>query len=567
MRTLKANSDCGAPRVVGEGHPAAALDVGNKVAPAVVAGDLGSEVVGELRVRPVVHQGVELERHQLAVLVRGRLGGGVRRRTFPGVGDVLVVVVLEKARPARRHGGDGTVRLQRGAELVTEVAALRVHDEAQLFARQTEARAQHEVVDVEGDALGVDGDHAIFVDVGEADVRLDAEVGLALDVVFVLGHVGRVRDQVVHLVVLPFLEVHLEEHVGRSGMDLDGVVLSRLGAAHVGRQGFELDLYLGRGRLGLGLGLGGHDGDGVAELEHLLVAEHRPVVAIPLIPREDDEPEAPVTAVDVLVRHDLDHAGHPFSRARVDGEDLGMRDRGLYQGELKGVRRELEAQIGAVVDGAGGPSHTRRPRIVGVPDAPVGAHLGVGADVLDGGVAAHDLGSRHHRIHEWLVPGAAAHIVVLLEPVAHLLAAGRGIGVEQALRRDDESRRAEPALGAAVVDPGDLERMEIVGSPYPLDGCHLGVLGELAHLGDARAHHLAIEKHGAGAALAPAAAHLRPGEPQLLAQYARETIVGVREDVPRDSVDVQDHALGHTATLPLRIEKRPEATRPPRLPR
>ena len=62
-------------------------------------------------------------------------------------------------------------------------------------------------------------------------------------------------------------------------------------------------------------------------------------------------------------------------------------------------------------------------------------------------------------------------------------------------------------------------------------------------------------------------AGVKPEDLELSIARDMITIVGVREDVSRDTVDVQDHALGHTAALPLRIENRPEETRPPRLPR
>ena len=132
---------------------------------------------------------------------------------------------------------------------------------------------------------------------------LDGQVRLALEVEVVLDRVGRlVHDR---LGVRPLGDLLLEVDVGRAGMDLDGVVGHGRGRAHVGGQRLQLHLDLRRGGLGLLDGVGADDGDGVAVLEDLGVAQDGPIPAVALVRREGDQAGDAVLALDVLVRDHL----------------------------------------------------------------------------------------------------------------------------------------------------------------------------------------------------------------------------------------------------------------------
>ena len=105
------------------------------------------------------------------------------------------------------------------------------------------------------------------------------------------------------------------------------------------------------------LGVGADDGDGVAELEDLVVAENRPVPAVAFVGGEGDQAGDAVLALDILMGDDLDHAGHLLGFGGVDGEDVGVGHLGLHQGELQGILGHFQAEIGAVIAGAGDFGH------------------------------------------------------------------------------------------------------------------------------------------------------------------------------------------------------------------
>ena len=82
--------------------------------------------------------------------------------------------------------------------------------------------------------------------------------------------------------------------------------------------------------------VGADDGDGVAVLEDLLVAQDGTIPAVTLVGREGDQAGDAVLALDVLVGDDLVHAGDGLGLGHVDGQDLGVGDLGLDQFAVQG---------------------------------------------------------------------------------------------------------------------------------------------------------------------------------------------------------------------------------------
>ena len=121
-----------------------------------------------------------------------------------------------------------------------------------------------------------------------------------------------------------------------------------------------------------------------------------------------------------------------------------------------------------------------------------------------------------------LVAGAAAEVAGQRD--ADLVVGRVRVVAQERGRRHDEAGRAEPALQAVVVAERRLDRRQrAVGAAEALDGGDLGAVG-LHGEHQARAHGLAVEQHGAGAADAVLAAEVGAGEPAPLAQE-----VGQRE--------------------------------------
>ncbi len=345
--------------MVGADRAPKAADVGDVVAGAHVLRTAERQQIAELGVRAVVHGPVAFHGQEFAVLVRAELQLHPERRALAGVGDVLLVVVPEEHRPAGGHARHSQQGFHGGAELVAESAARGVLHEAQLLRLDPQAGGDHRMVKVYPDALGVDGEPPFFVEVGEADVGLHGQVRLALQVELVFHHVGRRLHE--RPGVRPFGDGLLEVDVGSARMDLHGVLGHGRRRAHVGGQHFQLDLHLGRGGAGVLLGVRADDGDGVAVLEDLGVAQDGAVPAVAFVGGEGDEAGDPVLALDVLVGHDLVDAGHLLRFGGIDGQDVGVRDLGLHQGQSQRVGRHLETQVGAVVDGTRHFGHGRRP--------------------------------------------------------------------------------------------------------------------------------------------------------------------------------------------------------------
>src|SRR5262249_58954547 len=88
---------------------------------------------------------------------------------------------------------------------------------------------------------------------------------------------------------------------------------------------------------------------------------------------------------------------------------------------------------------------------------------------------------------------------------------------EQRRGREEDARRAVPALGGAELGEGLLERVKPPALRHTLDRRDAGSLG-LDREGQAREHRLAVDEHGAPPALAEPAALRAAREPAILTQ-------------------------------------------------
>ena len=369
-----------------------------------------------------------------------------------------------------------------GGELVAEGAAGVVLHQAQLLHGHAYAVGYHGHMQVDADGLGMDGDHSVLVYIGIAAVRLQMQVGLAGAVGMYLYHVGCG----IKVEVRPLDAVGLVVGVGSAGVDLYGVLGDGVHGVHVSGQFFYVHHHRIGGGSGVGLGIGGHYGYGVAELEYLLVTEHRAVPAVALVvQRQHDQAVYPVLAAggyDVLGGDDLGYAGHLLGGGGVHGFYESVAHLGLDQGQAQRALRHLQGIVSAEVPGAGDLLGGRGSDVLG-------AHNGVAGGLEDkvflADLASNDSGGIHDRIHQGLIAGAAAEVAVLVEPVPYLLTGGGGVVVQQHLGADDKAGGAEAALGAAVGHPGHLQRMHVGYGAHALYGGDLGAVFHLAHLHDA----------------------------------------------------------------------------------
>src|SRR6516164_1573864 len=157
----------------------------------------------------------------------------------------------------------------------------------------------------------------------------------------------------------------------------------------------------------------------------------------------------------------------------------------------------------------------------------------------------------------------AAAEVLLQRPPDLGLARAR-IRVEQRLRGDGDARDAVAALGRLLGDERALERGQPPARGEAFDGGDLAP-GERADRSGAALHGAAVAEHRARATLLEAAAVLRAGEAELVAQHPQERrrLVGV--DLPRLAVHLELHARSsRTNSMPtspsrmkIKIEAKP----------
>src|SRR5262245_44412692 len=132
-----------------------------------------------------------------------------------------------------------------------------------------------------------------------------------------------------------------------------------------------------------------------------------------------------------------------------------------------------------------------------------------------GSSSRHRVGCTTHGAHDRRMRAASA-----LEPLERRLDLGIGrllLGVEERRRRHDPAVDAVAALRNLLLQERLLHRMRLVRCAEPIEGLDLVTRG----IGDRRragADRLAVEMHGARAALRQAAAEMRVRHAQIVAQ-------------------------------------------------
>ena len=119
------------------------------------------------------------------------------------------------------------------------------------------------------------------------------------------------------------------------------------------------------------LGVRADDGDGIPQLEDLLVTQDGTVPAVPLVGGEGDQPGDPVLALHVLVGDHLEDPRHLLGLGDIHAFDVGVGDLGLDQGKMKRVGRQLETQIRPIIQGARDLGQGRGTGILASPDLAV----------------------------------------------------------------------------------------------------------------------------------------------------------------------------------------------------
>ena len=110
------------------------------------------------------------------------------------------------------------------------------------------------------------------------------------------------------------------------------------------------------------------------------------------------------------------------------------------------------------------------------------------------------------------------------------------VALEQRDRRQDHTGHAVAALHRVFLDEGFLDRVQFPVLRQALDGFDVAAF-DLRNLCLAGSNRIAVEQHGAGAALAFAAAVFGSREVQVLAQHLEQGAPGLCGDALRFPVE------------------------------
>ena len=159
----------------------------------------------------------------------------------------------------------------------------------------------------------------------------------------------------------------------------------------------------------------------------------------------------------------------------------------------------------------------------------------------------HGPAARHRtdRLDDLLIAGAAAEHAA--QGILDRRLVGPGIALQQVRRRHQHARRADAALGRAMIEEGLLQGRHAGQIREPFDrGDRLA--GELSAGHQTGAELFAVHQHGAGTAVAGIAAHLGAGEAQAVAQGGAEPLARIDLQADRAPVEGEgQRGRGHLA--------------------
>ncbi len=150
-----------------------------------------------------------------------------------------------------------------------------------------------------------------------------------------------------------------------------------------------------------------------------------------------------------------------------------------------------------------------------------------------------------HRAQDPIVGAAPAEMT--LERLADLGIGRIGVLRQQRRRRHDHPARAVATLERLLGDERSLHRMRPLGRAEPGQGRDRGAVGETRQAAHAGEDRLAVDQHGASAALPEAATELRAEDPGVVAQAQQQR--SRRIGLDRDRPAVHPELISHASTI------------------
>ncbi|MGY4503057.1 hypothetical protein ACVWYH_007014 [Bradyrhizobium sp. GM24.11] len=464
---------------------------------------------------------VELQRGEPAVSVGAGLDVDPHRMPRRGRGELLLAGELELDRPTGLQRGQRQNVLNEHLLLPAKTAADALAEHADLVQGKLEHVRERAPGQERHLRRGADVEDTCIIEPGEATMGLQRRM---LHTVTVEG--GLVSDSrrskrccdVAELAMRFRNEIALRVRnavrAGPIGMNERSARRHRLFGIDQRRQDLVVDLQPSASLLGSAFTLGDHGCDLLADEAHDVIEDAgvlgvHPVLLVPCR-REQHRGR-------ILMRQDRVHAGYGHRRRSVDRDDPGMRMRRAQQLD---VQQAVDLRVERVARRAADDVRARGRRQAA-------------AEGIAGLDACLDIGLAVDRILDRAIAGAAADISLQRSAeVGALRLVQRGAG-------HDHAGGAEAALKSLRVQEGLLHRVRAVFAAKTFDRRDRVPLCAKRR-DQATMHRLAVEQHGAGAAVAGVTAFFHP-EMAKLAQERAQALADARRLRKIRAIDLEAH--------------------------
>ena len=446
-----------------------------------------------------VGEQVELERGELAVGIGAGLDVDPHRMPCRGRDKLLLAGELELDRASGLQRGQRQNVLDEHLLLAAKTAADALAEHADLVHGKLEDVRERPPGQERHLRRGADVEHACGVEPGEATMGLQRRV---LDTVAVEGGLkgdggcGERRSDIAELAMCLRDEIALRignaVRAGAIRMNEWRAGRHRLFGIDQRRQNLVVDLQPTAGLLGSAFAVRDHRRDLLADEAHDIVEDAGILGVHPvlLVSRRREQHRWCV-----LMRQDCVHAGHGHRRRSVDRDDPCMR---MWRAQQLDVQQAVDLRVERIARRAANDVGARGCR-------QAAAERAAGLD------ARLDIGLAVDRVLDRTIAGAAADVA--LQRGAEI----GPLGLVQRSAGENHAGGAEAALESLRVEEGLLHRVRAIFAAETFDRGDGAPLR--AKRGDQAAMHgLAVEQHGAGAAIAGVAALLH----SELAEFAQE---------------------------------------------
>ena len=187
-----------------------------------------------------------------------------------------------------------------------------VLDQTEFFHRNTDTVCDHRHMQMDTDGFGMNGNHAVFINISISAVRLQMEMRLTGTVALNFYHIRCT----VKVKIRSFDTICLIVGIRCSGMNLNCILCHGFRSTHICRQNLKLNLNRIGSSSCMCFRICSNDGNGITKLEYFFITEYRTVPSITfIVQRQHDKTVDSVLATcsyNVFRSDNLKYARHLF---------------------------------------------------------------------------------------------------------------------------------------------------------------------------------------------------------------------------------------------------------------